>query len=587
MAMTREKRKLACSVALGAVLSLESTAVCATYGVRKIAVFAGAHSVAALAAVAVGVFAVAAGLCFLLLSKADAVLGWAERVDWPRLSGGAFAGGFSGKKVAVVAAIVFVCWLPWIILQYPCSMNGDTYNQLYQFQTSSPTLYTTVGVTVQESFVDHHPVFSTLIFGCFLTLGDALGSQNMGLFVYSLCQCALTAFALSTSCCYLERLGVPKVFRVVSVLFVALFPPIPQWATCMVKDSLNAPFFVLFALMYAEVLRTKGASLRSKRFLAAFFVVAFLFIVTKKSSALVFGAAMVVLIIVEHRSWTRSLLTAAVPLALGAAIVPALLYPAIGNVAPGGKQESFGFAFQQVVTAINDGTELSDSERETVSRVLDIERACGRIDPGLVDPVKNCCVRDATTSDYLAFIPAYFSIGLRDPGAYTSAVLNVNGPLIMPSRSFIYYSGPEQEETWVARFEGADTKGELHLDFAKPAELDAIAKRVQSVVEGIYAWHSPLLFFFTLGFYGGWIPLICLAICLFYDKRCAVALVPMLLCCAFLVIGPASGDRYVLPLLYATPLMMGLLCCAYARARSAHLQVAATAALNDADDRER
>jgi len=90
---------------------------------------------------------------------------------------------------------------------------------------------------------------------------------------------------------------------------------------------------------------------------------------------------------------------------------------------------------------------------------------------------------------------------------------------------------------------------------------------VQGGFESVYSWHSPLLFFFTLGFYGGWIPLICLVICLFYDRRCAVMLVPMIACCAILVIGPASGDRYVLPLLYATPIMMGLLCHAYAKAR--------------------
>ena len=108
-----------------------------------------------------------------------------------------------------------------------------------------PTFYTTLGTTVEQSYVDHHPVFRTLIFGFFLALGDALGSQNAGLFIYSLFQCALTAFALGVSCCYLEHLGVPKVFRFVSVLFIALFPPIPQWATCMIKDALNAPFWDL------------------------------------------------------------------------------------------------------------------------------------------------------------------------------------------------------------------------------------------------------------------------------------------------------------------------------------------------------
>lgn|GEM_PF-2217053 len=80
-------------------------------------------------------------------------------------------------------------------------------------------------------------------------------------------------------------------------------------------------------------------------------------------------------------------------------------------------------------------------------------------------------------------------------------------------------------------------------------------------------WHSPLLFFLTMGFYGGWMPLICLVLCLFYDRCGAVMLLPMLLCFGILVIGPASSVRYAVPLLYAAPLMMGVLCQTLGRAR--------------------
>jgi len=109
------------------------------------------------------------------------------------------------------------------------------------------------------------------------------------------------------------------------------------------------------------------------------------------------------------------------------------------------------------------------------------DEACARKPPpdgdGIVDPVKNSAVREATTGDYLAFLPAYFSIGLRNPGAYTASVLNVCGPLIAPLVPFSYFSTPEQKDTWIAGFASADTKHELHLSFYKPDALEAVSEK--------------------------------------------------------------------------------------------------------------
>ncbi|MBQ3328717.1 MAG: hypothetical protein IJG88_02075 [Eggerthellaceae bacterium] len=87
-----------------------------------------------------------------------------------------------------------------------------------------------------------------------------------------------------------------------------------------------------------------------------------------------------------------------------------------------------------------------------------------------------------------------------------------------------------------------------------------VHRYAQNALSDVFRFSLAKTFFLTMGFYGGWMPLICLVLCLFYYRRGAVMLLPMLLCFGILVIGPASCVRYAVPLLYAAPLMMGVLC---------------------------
>ena len=546
----------ACSLVVGAVLAATSLGSLATVGVREYGALAGTGGPALIAAATLGIFAIVAVVCYALLRNAGRLFAWADGRDPLR----ALPLTCDARGIAQAAAIILVCWTPYIVLQYPVAMNGDTYNQLYQFQTSAPTFYSTEGVYVPESFVDHHPVFDTLVFGAFLSLGDAVGSQNAGLFAYSLCQCALIAAGLGATCCYLRKLGVPKAFQLAALAFCALFPPLPLWACVMVKDVLNAAVFIWFCLLVAEVVRTRGAAFESKGALAAYIVLGCLCILTKKSGAIVVVASSVALMAYVRGRWVALAAGAAVPLVVCFALVPAFVYPAIGGVAPGGKQEAFGFAFQQVITAMNEDDDLTDAEREALRAVLHVKQAQKAYVPELVDPVKNSARDEATAEDYLRFIPAYLSIGARHPLAYTASVFQICGTLITPGRTFTFFDTPEQEQSWVEGFAEADANGELHLAFYKPEPVKSWMSAASGAWRAFVPSLGPFQVFFNTGFYGGWIPLSCLVVCLFHDRRYAVALVPMVASVAILLVSPASSVRYMVALAFATPLTLGLAC---------------------------
>ena len=117
---------------------------------------------------------------------------------------------FDMKHVLKLAGVIFVCWLPVLILMYPCSINPDTTEQLFEFQTSAPTYYPWGNEYVDAEFVDHHPVFDTLLYGGITLLGDAIGSYNIAFFLFILLQGALGALGLAASCCYASRLAAPR-----------------------------------------------------------------------------------------------------------------------------------------------------------------------------------------------------------------------------------------------------------------------------------------------------------------------------------------------------------------------------------------
>lgn len=466
---------------------------------------------------------------------------------------------FSRRSILVCAAIIFVCWIPWIIVQYPCSMNGDTYNQLYQFQTASPTFYSTIGTYVDAEYIDHHPLFDTLLFGCFLWLGQQVGSQNVGLFVYSVLQSACTALALALGCCYLEKLQVPKVLRIAALLFCALFPVYPQWTTDMIKDSLFSLCFVPYFVCYIEIFRTKGRALGGKRFLVWFMVCVCLCILTKKSGVYIVGLSGVVMALVYRTYWKRAVLSVIAPIMLALVLVPALVWPAVGGVAPGGKQEMLGVFLQQTVTVLVEGDDdLSEDERAAIDSVLDTDAAMEVYRDDLVDPVKNGFNQDATSADIVRFFQSWATIGIRHPGEYALSLARINGPLIGPVRPISYYETCTQDETWVQAFDEAAGEGGARLTFHKPSAIESLSQKIQDAYNAICRVPG-LNILFSRGLYGGWLPALCLLASMFFQKRYAMAFVPVLASVVFLILSPAASPRYVLPLLYIAPLMCGLL----------------------------
>ena len=437
------------------------------------------------------------------------------------------------------AAMIFLGSLPYLMLYWPGLNIFDTHDQLLQF-FGYPSY-----IGDGSALSDHHPVFLAVVYAAFMKLGLLLGDANIGQAAYSFFSMLTLALAWAYALCTLYDLGLNKRACLCIAGFVALYPVLALYAFNMCKDVSAAPFVLLYACQMVRLHRTDGEAIRDRRFAAQMFLTALLLMLTRKPSmyALAFAA---VFLILRYRS-VRARLAA---VTLGAVLLfqvgySGILLPAL-HVIPGETREMLSIPFQMtaryLLTYPDDATQ---EELDAVARVLD-QDSIRNYDPRLSDPVKDTSNPDMTGEDLAAYVKAWLSMGLRHPGVYLDAWLNMIYGYFYPSTSntivCLTLNSPDQGGMNLeqdARYD--DLRLELHdfiyytlrrlpgagaLFFVNTVSWAFLLLLVYAVLRGGVRAAAPWMFFFgTLG------------ICL---------------------LSPKSGEiRYLMPILYALPVMLG------------------------------
>lgn len=490
----------------------------------------------------------------LLLIKLPAFFSSASRFDPLRKLPLTLTKG--NRSVFISWAVIFICWLPWIILAYPANLGADSINQLFQYNTDAPSYYTTLDIELPGDYIDHHPALTTLLFGLFLDLGLLLGSANVGIFIYILLQSLLLSGALALSCCYLDKLSIAKPIRLASLIFVALFPPFAQYAATMIKDSLFSIFFILFFLGVIEIYRTEGAATKRKHFLIAFTLIACLCGLTKKTGIYIVAPTCISLLFMYRKQLRQLLAPTLTPILVSVVIVPCLIFPLL-NVSPGGKQEVLGTLFQQTAAYfIYHPKEVTEEEYEIVSRILDANSFKENYRKRVTDPIKNTYDYYAKTEDIVDYLGVWVSQGMRHPDTYLQATLRISSRLMSPVKPINYYNGfayPDEYYDTLIENEGAPS-----FELSKPEDLNAASDAVHKSYVLTVTSNPVLRVFFSRGLWGCWIPLFCLLFCFFKRKDSLVVFIPVLVSILFLLISPATSSRYMIPILCIAPLLIGL-----------------------------
>ena len=437
------------------------------------------------------------------------------------------------------AGLIFAGSIPYLLLYAPGLNIYDTHDQILQF-FGFPSY-----IGDGSALSDHHPVFLTLVYGGFMKLGLLLGDANIGQLLYSLLSMAALAACWAYALVTLREAELARSAVIGLALFVALYPVLALYAFNMCKDVSVEPFVLLYGTMMFRLYVSRGQAAQSRRFCAGLFAVALMMMLTRKPAmyALCFAALFLLL----GYPGVRARLAGAL---LGAAAVFAVLYnglllPALG-VIPGETREMLSVPFQQTARCLLAyPDDVTESELRAVSAVLDVENGVPNYDPRLADAVKDTSSPDLS-GRLGPYMKAWLSMGMRHPGVYLDAWLNM-----------IYgYFYPSDSNTIVC------------LTLNSP-DAGGVALRQSPALSGArLELHNRI--YFTLRRIPGvgwlfyvdsvvWVILLLLAALVLRDGlRAAVPYMFFFGTLGICLLSPKSGEiRYLMPILYILPVMLG------------------------------
>lgn len=256
--------------------------------------------------------------------------------------------------------VLSIAWLPYLVLFFPGVVMYDTTWELFQAQGSGAlTMGRAHLADTTAAFTDHKPLFHMLLVGLLFNLGKTICSQTLGIFLVTLLQYIAMAWSISFLLKYCRTVSGLRGVQLVGLLFFALFPTFPMYAVSPFNDCIALAAFIVWAIYFAEAIRTKGTSLQSSKMIILLVLWGTIASLMKKPNAFIIIACAVVLVVFERKHIAAILVQGFAPAFICLFLVPAIVYNPL-NVLPGDKGEFLGTFFQQTVAyALNHGGERS------------------------------------------------------------------------------------------------------------------------------------------------------------------------------------------------------------------------------------
>lgn len=436
------------------------------------------------------------------------------------------SGSFWNKYLWLISfLIIFICWLPWILMNYPGTSAPDDSAQLAQFFGDSV-------------FTAHHPPLSTYIMGITMIAGKSMLDYNFGFFLYILMQTILGALIFSYSIKKLYELGIRLAYCMVGVSFYALLPLWGGTVQARGKDLLYTEVIALFVIYLVNVIVKKQCGIKEG---IELFVAGLLASLLRNNGIYAVLPTIIILLLYLKNSDRKRMLVVMCSTVFVYMGIVKILYPCLG-IQSGSVKEALSIPFLQTARYVDMyGDEVTEYEKEVISSVLDYE-ALETYNPKHADSVKNTYKMD--DSKLPQYFKVWFQMFLKHPGCYVSALLNKGGGYLAPvDVGFPAPIGTEQNE-YVASIGVNNPFGDKFADLFVHFEYASM--------------EMPFVKFFCMAGTYTWIVLICIWLLIKKKRYDGILLfIPEIMNIIVCIASPTWHIRYALPLIAVVPLMIG------------------------------
>lgn len=445
---------------------------------------------------------------------------------------------------ADLAAFLFLllCWLPVFLAVYPGFFVYDAQDEYIQVAT--------------RTFSTHHPLVHVLLLGGIICAVHKLtDSYNLGIACYTVFQMAAAAGVFTFLFTYLRKRKVSRTLRLVSLVWLGMFPTVVMFTLCSAKDALFTLALLLLLICLLELGRDGEAFFTSKGWRILFVISGMAMMLFRNNGFYAF-LVMIPILILLQKGRRGQLLLLSVCAVAGCLLVNGGLKVAF-HADDSEYQELLTVPIQQLARTYKYAPEtFSPQDLEMLYEVLD-EEALSLYTPRLSDPVKYRFDNEAFAKDKGRYASLWLRVGMKKPLIYLNAWLMTSYGFWYPDTiinvyggntvfTFTYkdnsYFGYEVEQPGVR-----ESKIPWLNEVYRKLSLEVWKEKVP-----VLSWlFSPGAMFWLYAF---------LFARLLNNKRYAMLypFLPIFLVWLTVLLGPTYLPRYVLFFWYALPLLLGM-----------------------------
>lgn len=456
------------------------------------------------------------------------------------------------KTFAVLTAIMFACWIPYMVITAPGCMNPDARDQFGQM-LNNPDMCWSVGTVAREEgdslLTNHHPVFHTVLLGCFLKLGEWMGSYFAGITIYSVLQCLVLAGTLVFSVLKLREYGMSKRLSNIVYAFFVLCPLFPLWGMTILKDTPFMIALLIMTILFYEAFKAPERFTAKKYVALALISFALMLLRNNGFYMLLVLVPFVIIHFRKDKKFLVKIMAAMlIPLLVFKVGYSGIFFSAMG-INEGSPREMLSVPFQQTARYITEyADEVTPEEEKSITTILgggklSLEDIAERYTPDRADSIKGNYNKYATTSDLVNYFKTWAAQLVKHPGVYIEAFLNLNYSWFSfdSNHDIIYYNGVS-DQLIPQYVEGLDNSqslaGERSIVSQTIKLLDKIPV-ISSIFElSTYTWIYVVLF---------------LAMLMRKKHKELLACLPIFINMAICFIGPVAYMRYSIPLVICLP----------------------------------
>lgn len=449
------------------------------------------------------------------------------------------------KLFFIIWIFIFISWIPAYLIFYPGILAYDMISQ--------------VNNALGEIATNHHPVLHTWLIRIFMRLGDNLFSEyEYGIGLLSILQMVMLSYALSRLVMLLKKKNVPILIVILTAMFSAIWFMNACLSVTMIKDTLFAAFFVLFACHFTEIVLNPVEYSKQKKNLIILPIISFLMCALRNNGIHIYVFCFAVLLVLRISQIKKTKMFIALIVAI---MLPIFIYKIYTGpvfeacgIRQGEVREALCIPIQQLqYVAIDKADELTNEQMELMNYYIDNlewrEWSPHRdYNPFFADPAKSCFYSDNYNNDPLAFWKYYLQLGKQYPKEYIVAFL---------SNTLGYWYPGYYEYSYVVYENYSPDEFIEPLERKSIGELPMIEEYYKSVCASEFWRETPILRLFFVPGFSIWI--LIYALILAWKKKedlrkVVPIFLPLIAQYGIMLLSPMSSFRYSWPFYLLLPI---------------------------------